>query len=245
MANPMQSLKADPIISQLWRRLSVGCQDPAWLRRAGWWALLIAFFLRVFWALLVPVIPLSDSNAYDVFAQNIASGYCYCWKPGESTAFWPVGTSAVYALIYSVIGHTYIPIVVLNIMVGLGTIALAMSLARRWLGPVPAVLTGWILAIWPEMIQFTTILASEMLFNVCVLAAFWMASMPKWKWGTRSVACRCCLGSRFIYPTGRPVASAVVVFAGGIVSTAVRKGQCGLCSILLGHDYLDLALVAA
>lgn len=184
----MQSLKTNPSPWQPWRRLCVLFRDPAWLRRAGWWALFIAFFLRVCWALSVPVIPVSDGDAYDVFAQNIASGSCYCWTPGEPTALWPVGTSALYALIYKVFGHSYVPIVVLNIMVGLGTVALAMSLARRWLGPVPALLTGWILAFWPLMIQFTTILASEMLFNFCVLAAFWMATMPGWKWFPRSVA---------------------------------------------------------
>lgn len=184
----MQAHKLNSSHWQPWRRLSVSFQDPAWLRRAGWSALLFAFLLRVGWALPVPVIPVSDSNAYDVFAQNIAAGYGFSWRPGELTAYWAVGTAAVYALIYSFFGHSYVPIVVLNIMVGLGTVALAMSLARRWLGPAPAVLTGWILAIWPLMIQFTTILASEMLFNFCVLAAFWMASMPGWKWLSRAVA---------------------------------------------------------
>jgi 4-amino-4-deoxy-L-arabinose transferase-like glycosyltransferase len=131
---------------------------------------------------------MSDSNAYDVFAQNIASGYGYCWKPGELTAYWAVGTSALYALLYSVFGHSYTPIVMLNILVGLGTIALAMSLTRRWLGQFPAVLTGWILALWPQMIEFTTILASEMLFNFCVLLAFWLATLPGWKWFPRAAA---------------------------------------------------------
>lgn len=184
----MQALKTYQPTWQSWKHLTDGFQDPAWLRRAGWWALFIAFMLRAIWALLVPVMPVSDSNAYDVFAQNIAAGNGYGWKPGELTAFWAVGTAAIYALIYSIFGHSYVPIVVLNIMVGMGIVALAMSLARRWLGPVPAVLTGWILAIWPLMIQFTTILASEMLFTFFVLAAFWLASMPGWKWLYRAVA---------------------------------------------------------
>ncbi len=184
----MQTLSTYLSTWRSWQRLTEGFKDPAWLRRAGWWALLIALVLRAGWALSVPVIPVSDSNAYDVFAQNIASGAGYGWRPGELTAFWAVGTAAFYALIYSCFGHSYVPIVMLNIMVGLGTVALAMSLARRWLGPVPAVLTGWILAFWPQMIQFTTILASELLFNFCVLAAFWMATMPGWKWLPRSVA---------------------------------------------------------
>ncbi len=173
---------------QTLQRFSAACQDPAWLRKAAGWALVIAFLLRSYWALFVPIIPVSDSNAYDVLAQNIASGDCFCWTPGEPTAYWAVGTAALYALIYSVAGHSYVPIVVLNIAVGVGSVALAMSLAKRWLGPVPALLTGWVLAFWPLLIQFTTILASEMLFNFCVLAAFWFANAPGWKWLSRATA---------------------------------------------------------
>jgi len=183
----MQTPNANQSYFQAGHRLSVVCRDPAWLGKAGAWALAIAFFLRAYWALSVPVIPVSDGNAYDVFAQNIASGYGFCWRPGEPTAYWAVGTSALYALIYSVAGHSYVPIVVLNIIVGVGTVALAMSLAKRWVGPVAAVLTGWILAFWPLVIQFTTILASEMLFNFCVLAAFWFATAPEWKWLPKAV----------------------------------------------------------
>lgn len=178
----MQAIKTNPSIRSTWQRMCDCTRDTAWLKKAGVWALFVAFFLRVCWSLLVPVSPVSDSNAYDVFAQNIALGYGFCWHPDELTAYWAVGTSAIYALLYSVFGHSYVPIVVLNIIVGFGVVALAMSLARRWLGLLPAVLVGWILALWPQMIEFTTILASEMLFNFCVLLAFWLATMPGWKW---------------------------------------------------------------
>ena len=171
-------------MNHLYSRLS----DPACLRAAAMWVLFAAFVLRVCWAISVPVIPLSDSNAYDVFAQNIAAGHCYCWRPGEPTAYWAVGTAALYAAIYGVFGHSYTAIVVLNILVALASVALGMSLARRWLGPVAGMLTGWILALWPLMIEFTTILASEMLFNLCVLAVFWLAGMPGWKWFPRGLA---------------------------------------------------------
>jgi len=184
----MHALNTGAFARQSWRRACAGLRDPAWLRTAGLWALFAAFLLRAYWAMSVPVVPLSDSNAYDVFAQNIAAGHCYCWRPGEPTAYWAVGTAALYALIYGAFGHSYAAIVVLNILLGLGTTALAMSLARRWLGPVPALLTGWILALWPLMIEFTTILASEMLFNFFVLAAFWFASVPGWRWFPRAAA---------------------------------------------------------
>ena len=183
----MQAIKTNPSIRSIWQRIADCTRDAAWLQKAGNWALIFAFLLRVGWSLIVPVSPVSDSDAYDVFAQNIALGYGFGWRPEELTAYWAVGTSAIYALIYSVFGHSYVPIIVLNILVGSGTVALAMSLARRWLGLFPAVLAGWILALWPQMIEFTTILASEMLFNFCVLLAFWLATMPGWKWLPRAV----------------------------------------------------------
>jgi hypothetical protein len=53
--------------------------------------LLIALILRVIWAFIVPVVPLSDSYAYDVFARNLASGVGYGWGPGNLAAHWQFG----------------------------------------------------------------------------------------------------------------------------------------------------------
>ena len=163
-------------------------ENPAYFNKARNHALVCAFMLRLAWALAIPVIPISDSSAYDVFAQNIALGNGYCFVPGQLTAYWAVGTPAVYGFFYSIFGHHYVPIVIVNIGLGVGTVALAMALARRWLGEATAVMTGWFLAFWPVLIQFTTILASEILFNFCVLAAFWLASAPGWKCLPRAFA---------------------------------------------------------
>lgn len=183
----VNTLNSDGFIRGLRLRISEDCRDPQWLVSASRWALVFAFALRLMWGVLVPVVPMSDSLAYDVFAQNIAAGECFCWKPGAPTAHWAVGAAAVYALIYSVFGHSYVPIVILNVIVGVGTVAIAMSLARHWMGPVAAVVTGWLLALWPQLVQFTTILASEMLFNFCVLLAFWLATRSQWRWLARAM----------------------------------------------------------
>ena len=163
-------------------------ESPKSLRKSGLYALYVTLLLRAIWGLSVPVVPLSDGFAYDVLAQNIAMGDGYGWKPGEPTAYWAVGTSAAYALLYAVFGYHFLPIVILNVLVGVAIVALAMSLARRWLGEMQSILTGWILAIWPLLIEYTTVLASELLFNFCVLLALWLASMPHWKALPRSLA---------------------------------------------------------
>lgn len=216
-------------------RFFISFQDPVWLRRAGMLAIVAALFLRVAWGIMIPVIPVSDSNAYDVFAQNIALGHGYCWKPGELTAYWAVGTSALYALLYGMFGHDYMPIIILNILVGVGTIMLAMSLARRWLGDIPSVLTGWILALWPLLIQYTTILASELLFIFCILATFWLASMPSWKWFPRSVAAGVGLAAAsYIRPVALLMAPLVFLYEASVHQRLARAiVACIISSIIM------------
>ncbi len=144
--------------------------------------LLVALVLRLCWGVLIPVIPLSDSHAYDVFAQNIAHGYGYGWEPDQPSAYWPPGTSAIYAISYWLFGHRYLPIVLLQVLVGVGIVAMGMSLAIRWFGSTIGLATGWILACWPLLIQYTTILASELYFVFFVLLAFWLANLEERKW---------------------------------------------------------------
>jgi len=133
--------------------------------------LLLAILVRVVWAIAVPVDPVSDSNAYDVFAKNLASGFGYGWQPGEPTAYWPVGTSFIYSVFYRLLGHSYLPIVIFNIFLAIVTILATMYLANKWFDRRTAVLSGLFLAIWPGQVQFTTVLASELLFAALVLVA--------------------------------------------------------------------------
>ncbi len=140
-------------------------------RRYYFWILLLALVLRVLWSLLVPVVPLSDSNAYDVFAQNIVNCNNYGWNCTEPSAYWPVGTSFIYSIFYRIFGHTYAPIVIFHIVISLVTIGLTMYLAEQWFGRRVAALTGIFMAVWFSQVQMTTILASELIFNTLVIAA--------------------------------------------------------------------------
>lgn len=140
-------------------------------RRYYLWIALLAFTVRAIWAIVIPVMPVSDSAAYDTFAQNLANCQNYGWDCTTPSAYWPVGTSFIYALFYRVFGHTYTPIVVFNLVVGILTVVLSMHLAERWFGRRTAALTGILLALWCSQVQFTTVLASEQIFTVLVLIA--------------------------------------------------------------------------
>jgi Dolichyl-phosphate-mannose-protein mannosyltransferase len=165
--------------------------------------LLVALVLRVIWAFIVPVVPLSDSYAYDVFARNLASGVGYAWAPGQLTAHWPVGTSFIYSLLYRGFGFTYIPIVVFNICISLATIWLTMTLAARWFGHQVAFTAGLLLAFWPAQIEFVSVLGSELIFNALLVT--WLViwdSMRSKPWVTGVILGVVAAATCYVRPTG-------------------------------------------
>jgi 4-amino-4-deoxy-L-arabinose transferase-like glycosyltransferase len=140
----------------------------------------VATALRIVWVFCVPVAPVSDSWAYDVLARNLARGIGYDWYRGNPTANWPVGTSFVYSIFYRLFGFTYTPIIFWNIVISLATIWLVMLLAERWFDRKVAIVAGYLLALWPVQIEFTSVLGSEMMFNVLILC--WLAILELATW---------------------------------------------------------------
>jgi 4-amino-4-deoxy-L-arabinose transferase-like glycosyltransferase len=130
----------------------------------------IAFLARFLWAAFVPVIPVSDSYDYHTFALNLVQHGVYGWNPKEPTAYWPPGTSAAYALIYSIFGAGQWAIKCFNLALGILIVFLTVELATRWFNQVVAIIAGLLVGLWPVLIEFTTIIASEMLFTAVLLS---------------------------------------------------------------------------
>lgn len=135
--------------------------------------ILIGLCLRVVWALLIPVEPVSDSQAYDTFAQNIWLHGVYGWTPTEPTSYWPVGTSALYALIYHLAGHNHTWIVVLNILLSIGITFYTFKLAGLFFTKSVALLTALLVSIWPTHVFFSTVLASELPYMLLTLVGIY------------------------------------------------------------------------
>jgi len=133
------------------------------------WVLLLALGLRLVWAWWIPVIPVSDSNAYDTFARTLVEHGTFGWTAAEPTAFWPPGTTFIHAALYWAFGMNYLPIVAVNIGLSLGLIVICARLAARFWDARVAMLTAWILALWPTLVMYPTILASELPFLVLTL----------------------------------------------------------------------------
>jgi hypothetical protein len=162
----------------------------------------VAFLTRLLWAVVVPVIPESDATVYDHLAQNLAAGYGYVWEPGNPTAYWPVGTPFLFSLLYRLCGHHYESIVALNLFLGVGIVAETVILARRWLEKPVALLAGLMVALWPSMIEFTSIPASELPFIFLTMGA-WIAILDdSWPlFPTAFVGGLLLAGASFIRPT--------------------------------------------
>ncbi|WP_210246291.1 ArnT family glycosyltransferase [Aureimonas fodinaquatilis] len=147
------------------------------LSTQSWFWLIVCagMVIRIVWAGFIPVEPVSDSSAYNTFAWNIVNHGVYGWNANEPGAYWPVGTSAVAALTYMVLGDSFLGIVVLNLIASFATMYFINRLGDIYFGRPYGLVATAIIAFWPNLILFTTILSSELYFIALVTAGwfFW------------------------------------------------------------------------
>lgn len=176
--------------------------------------LLLAFALRLVWALLIPVVPESDGHAYDRFARTLVEHGVFGWTKDDPFAFWPPGTSMLYAAVYWVAGFDYRYIVAVNLVLALALVALTVRLASRFYGPAVGFWSGAVVAVWPTMVMLTTLLVSEQLFLVLVLWAIDCWTRPTSHPVRSAVAAGLLLGAATLV---RPIAMLLpLVLAGGL-----------------------------
>ncbi|MFN0132404.1 MAG: hypothetical protein ACKVW3_07740 [Phycisphaerales bacterium] len=147
--------------------------------------LALAAVLRLAWAALVPIDPISDCKAYDIFARNLAAGHAFGFEIDKPSAFWPPGTSFLYSLVYRLAPPEhggYALAAGLNLLFGVGIVAASMALTRAWFGRRASLIAGTLLALWPFHVQFTSILASELPFTFfCLLGLLaWSSGGRPW-----------------------------------------------------------------
>lgn len=130
-----------------------------------------ALVFRLAWLILVDIDPVSDSDMYRVFSYQIANGIGYAYPSGELTAYWAVGAAAFYGLIHFIFGFADLPVGIANVAIGVGVVYLSYTLALRYFDDTVATIAAWLVALWPVLIQFTTIYASELLFLFFLLAS--------------------------------------------------------------------------
>ncbi|MFE3837881.1 ArnT family glycosyltransferase [Pseudogemmobacter sonorensis] len=135
--------------------------------------LALGMAIRLVWVALVPVDPVSDSHAYQVFALTLAREGVYGWTAAEPSAYWAVGTAALVAAGYLLFGETPLVVVGLNLIASLAMIWLSWRIAERLWGASAGRIAMALMAFWPNLIFFTSVLSSELFFLALSLAGVW------------------------------------------------------------------------
>jgi len=148
-----------------------------------WMVIAAGMLLRLIWVLYVPVTPVSDSQAYAIFATNIWQHGVYGWTPEDPTAYWAVGTSALAAATFFVLGETFAGVVVLNLLTSFAMLWLIWALSKRYFGASAAFWALVLVAFWPNLVFFTSILSSELYFITFTLGGlFFWGRKAGWFW---------------------------------------------------------------
>lgn len=195
-----------------------------WMGRRGLVAaVLIASILRIGWVILVPIVPQSDGNMYDVFAQRIAQGLGYSYPDGSVTVYWAVGPAALYGAVYALAGHTYAAAAFLNVLMGTALVWITGLLATQQFGRHVGWLAALLLAVWPLWIQFSTIISSELPFTFMLCAALAVERAGQRPWRGTTLSTLLLVGASYMRPIALPLIVGLPflrVFAGEKVSRA-------------------------
>lgn len=152
------------------------------MSRIYWRLLAAGMILRILWVLVIPVEPVSDSAAYHSFATTIYQHGVYGWSADEPTAYWAVGTSAIAAGTYHLFGESFIGVVLLNLLTGLAIMMLTHALATRYFGARVGILALALVAFWPNLIIFSSVLSSELFFIALTLGGMYFWKRPQGTW---------------------------------------------------------------
>ena len=153
------------------------------INRAALWLIIVGMALRLLWALIMPVNPVSDGAAYNAFARNLVEHGVYGWDPETPSAYWAVGTSAIVAATYFLFGAgSTIGIVLTNLAASLLILLMIFRVGKLYFDNRVALAALAITALWPNLIIFTTVLSSELYFIALTLLGLWLWARPGRWW---------------------------------------------------------------
>ena len=200
-----------------------------------WGLLALGLALRLIWVAFVPMEPVSDSAAYATFAQNIVAYGVYGWGPDEPSAYWPVGPAAIAALSLWLLGDLAPGVIVANLISGMLSLVLVYRLGVIWFDRRVALMALAIMAIWPNLILFTTVLASELHFIALTLLGLWLWERRSAGWSSL-VLCGLAWGAAcYMRPVVLlvPVVMVLAMLPGGLWATARAAGRAVLVTVVM------------
>lgn len=138
---------------------------------------LAALALRLGFLLLAPQpAPVADALDYDTIAVNLATGHGFSLNPDVPTPRRAPGYPFFLAAVYYVFGHAWLPVRLLQALLGALTCLLAFRTAERLFGERAGPAAGWLLALYPPLVPYAGLLLTETLFTFLLAAAamFWV-----------------------------------------------------------------------
>jgi Dolichyl-phosphate-mannose-protein mannosyltransferase len=131
--------------------------------------LALAFLLRVAWMLTFDVRPYTDFEWYYDRGLEIAQGGGYAIN-GKPTAYWPIGYPALLGLLFRLFGASITIAQFANVVMYMGVIYVSYTLSKQiFTSETIARITLLLLALYPNHIAYSTILASETPFLLLLM----------------------------------------------------------------------------
>ena len=169
------------LLPQRWRMAVV-----AWLRQlANWrWMLLailaVATAVRVSWLLYFPTQPYADSEWYYRTAAQLAAGHGYVWdlESRQPLVGWPIGYPALLAIFFVVTGPSTVLAQSLNVLFSVVCVALTFAIGDRLFGRMVATVAGLVLALFPGMVVYASLVSTDLLFMLLTTATYFMVLRP-------------------------------------------------------------------
>jgi 4-amino-4-deoxy-L-arabinose transferase-like glycosyltransferase len=137
--------------------------------------IILALAARLVYAVFFPIPPTKDAADYDRIAVNLAEGRGYTSDGVSPTAFRPPLFPLFLAGVYSLFGHSYGAVRVLQAILGAASCVLIFVIVDRLYGRRQALLALGVSALYPAFVSFyysPRAILSEPLFMFLMLLAF-------------------------------------------------------------------------
>ncbi|RPI16130.1 MAG: phospholipid carrier-dependent glycosyltransferase [Ignavibacteriae bacterium] len=159
--------------------------------------LIAGILLRALWIILIDSIPMSDADWYYNTGLRISNGEGYTLN-GVPTAYYPAGYPMFLGLIFFIFGNNILAAKLANLLLSAGIIYLSYLICKRlFKSELAARITILIIALYPNYIAYTSILATEILFTFLLFLGlylllisekrFWMLMLAGIVWGAMSL----------------------------------------------------------
>jgi 4-amino-4-deoxy-L-arabinose transferase-like glycosyltransferase len=130
----------------------------------------VALILRLIPVLLTRDvgIALDDMFQYDALAESIRLGQGYAWYGGIPTAFRAPLYPLFLAVIYSVFGHQFLAVRIIQAVIGASLPLVVYVLGRRLFDDRVAGIASWVMVFYPMFVLYPLALITENLFFLLV-----------------------------------------------------------------------------